>query len=266
MPYVAKTAVDLNADLGEGYGIYSVGNDKELLKVVSSANIACGFHAGDPIIMDSTISLCKQNKVCIGAHPSYPDLNGFGRREMSLSLHEISCIVSYQLGSLQAFAKKHRVKITHFKPHGAMYNRAAQDSLLAKTLCDTLASFDSSIIFVGLAHSEMITQAKSFGLPYANEVFADRAYNDDGSLVSRKQEGAVLHDCDIVLQRVLKMLKEGKVTTLQGKDIELQADTICIHGDTRESLEFATKIKAGLKANGISISPLATTLATLDFA
>lgn len=251
-----KTAVDLNADLGEGYGIYSIGNDKELLKVVSSANIACGFHAGDPMIMDSTILLCKQNKVCIGAHPSYPDLNGFGRREMNLSLHEVSCIVNYQLGSLHSFAKKHKTKITHFKPHGALYNRAAQDSLLAKTLCETLASFDDSIIFVGLAHSEMIIQAKSFGLRFANEVFADRAYNNDGSLVSRKQDDSVLHDCDIVLQRVLKMLKEGVVTTIQGKEISLQADTICVHGDTKESLEFATKIRACLQTECIDIKSL----------
>lgn len=252
--------IDLNADLGEGYGIYRVGEDTELLKIVSSANIACGFHAGDPMIMDTTITLCKQHQVSIGAHPSYPDLNGFGRREMNLSLHEISCIITYQLGALHAFAKQHKTKITHFKPHGALYNRAAQDSSLAKMLCETLAHFDDSIIFVGLAHSEMITQAKHLGLYCANEVFADRAYNDDATLVSRQHENAVLHDCELVVQRALKMIREGKVTTLQGKEIDLQADTICVHGDTKESLEFVTKIRMNLQTHGITIAPLHTTI------
>ncbi len=248
--------VDLNADLGEGYGIYTLGNDSEILQVVTSANIACGFHAGDPIIMDKTIAMCKKYNVGIGAHPSYPDLHGFGRRDMNLSLHEISCYVTYQIGAIHAVAKKHGMKVTHCKPHGALYNKACVDSALAQCLCEVVANIDDSMIFIGLANSEMNIQAKKKGLKYAHEVFADRAYNSDGSLVSRNKEGAVLHDKDVVVKRILRMLQDGKITSLCGQDIDIQADTICVHGDTPESLAFVKSIKKALQDSDVSLSTL----------
>ena len=245
--------VDLNADLGEGYGIYSVGNDEKILEVVSSANVACGFHAGDPVIMEKTIKLCKKNNVSIGAHPSYPDRQGFGRRDMNLSTEEISSFVTYQVGALSAFAKVFDTKISHFKVHGALYNKACKDSKIAKCLCECVARIDDSLIFVGLANSEMIDAAKKMGLRYANEVFADRAYNRDGTLVSRTLENSVLHDRELVVKRILRMLKEGKVESIDGIDIDIKADTICVHGDTKESLEFVRDIKSALINNGIEV-------------
>ncbi|EAB5233425.1 LamB/YcsF family protein [Campylobacter jejuni] len=248
--------VDLNSDLGESFGAYKMGMDEEILKFVSSVNVACGFHAGDPCVMDKTLNLAKQNGVCIGAHPSYPDLLGFGRRNMQISFEEAKNYALYQLGALFGFAKAKGMKIQHFKAHGALYNMAAIDENLALALCEAVASFDENIIFLGLSNSAMNEAAKKKGLRYANEVFADRAYNDDGTLVSRKLEGTLIHDENLAIKRVIKMIKESKVTSINGKEIDLKADSICVHGDNIKALEFVKKIKENLEKEQIQICAL----------
>ncbi|ECQ8680670.1 TPA: LamB/YcsF family protein [Campylobacter jejuni] len=248
--------VDLNSDLGESFGAYKMGMDEEILKFVSSVNVACGFHAGDPCVMDKALNLAKQNGVCIGAHPSYPDLLGFGRRNMQISFEEAKNYALYQLGALFGFAKAKGMKIQHFKAHGALYNMAAIDENLALALCEAVASFDENIIFLGLSNSAMNEAAKKKGLRYANEVFADRAYNDDGTLVSRKLEGALIHDENLAIKRVIKMIKESKVTSINGKEIDLKADSICVHGDNIKALEFVKKIKENLEKEQIQICAL----------
>ncbi|EMG4087683.1 LamB/YcsF family protein [Campylobacter coli] len=248
--------VDLNSDLGESFGAYKIGMDEEILKFVSSVNVACGFHAGDPCVMDKTLNLAKQNNVCIGAHPSYPDLLGFGRRDMQISFEEAKNYALYQLGALFGFAKAKDMKIQHFKAHGALYNMAVLDENLALALCEAVASFDENIIFLGLSNSAMNEAAKKKGLRYANEVFADRAYNDDGTLVSRKLEGALIHDENLAIKRVIKMIKESKVTSINGKEIDLKADSICVHGDNAKALEFVKKIKENLTKEQIQIKAL----------
>lgn len=248
--------VDLNSDLGEGFGIYKMGMDEEILKYVSSANIACGFHAGDPCVMDKTLNLAKQSGVSIGAHPSFPDLLGFGRRNMQISFEEAKNYALYQLGALFAFAKTKGMRVQHFKAHGALYNMAAVDENLALALCEAVAQFDENIIFMGLSNSAMGEAAKKKGLKYASEVFADRAYNDDGTLVSRRLKGAVITDENVAISRVIKMIKEGKVTSVNGKEISLKAHSICVHGDGVKALEFVQKIKKNLAKEQIKIKAL----------
>ena len=248
--------VDLNADLGEGYGIYRLCNDEEILKRVSSANIACGFHAGDPYIMDDSLGLALKYGVSIGAHTGYDDRQGFGRREIPMSLSEIRCLVIYQIGALIGLAKSRGLSLSHVKPHGALYNLAARDSLVAKTICEAVASVDSSLILLGLAKSEMATSAQKLGVRFAHEVFADRAYDDDGTLVSRSREGALIHDKNEVLRRVDKMIKAKKITSINGKEIDIQADSICVHGDTKEALDFVVALRESLESKGVVISSL----------
>lgn len=248
--------IDLNSDLGEAFGVYTMGNDEEILKFVSSANIACGFHAGDPCVMAKTIKLAKNNGVSIGAHPAFPDLLGFGRRNIQASFKEVKNYVLYQLGALNAFAKANHTKITHLKAHGALYNMAAADENLALALCEAILDFDDTIILLGLSGSLMIEIAKQKNVRYANEIFADRAYNDDGTLVARKLEGAVIHDENLVLARVVKIIKENKVISINGKEISLKADSICVHGDNAKALEFVQKIKNTLQKEQIQICSL----------
>ena len=241
--------VDLNSDLGESFGNYTIGMDEEILKYVSSANVACGWHAGDPMVMEKTVALAKEFGTAVGAHPGFPDLMGFGRRNMAVTPEEAKAYVKYQLGALQAFAKAHGVKIQHVKPHGALYNMAAVDEKLAKAMCEAVYEVDKDIIFMGLAGSKMITAAEEIGLKAASEVFADRAYNDDGTLVSRKLPGAVI-------KRVVRMVKEGKVESINGKDIDIKADSICVHGDNPKALEFVKNIRETLEKEGVTISSL----------
>lgn len=248
--------VDLNSDLGEAFSIYKMGLDEEILKYISSANIACGFHAGDPMVMDKTISLAKTNNVKIGAHPSFPDLLGFGRREMKISFDEAKNYTLYQLGALSAFAKAHNTKISHLKAHGAFYNMACKDEMLSLALCEAIASFDENIILLGLSSSLMCECAKKKGLRYANEVFADRAYNEDGTLVSRSIKGSVIDDEQEAIKRVINMVKNGKVSTINGKEIDIKADSICVHGDNAKALDFVKNISLELKNAGIKISSL----------
>ena len=248
--------VDLNSDLGESFGNYTIGMDAEILKYVSSANVACGWHAGDPIVMEKTVAVAKDNGVAVGAHPGFPDLMGFGRRNMVVTPEEAKAYVKYQLGALKAFTDSHGVKIQHVKPHGALYNMAAVDEKLAKAMCEAVYDVDKDSIFMGLAGSKMIEAAEAAGLKAASEVFADRAYNDDGTLVSRKLEGSVIKDKDLAIKRVVRMVKEGKVESINGNDINIKADSICVHGDNPKALEFVKNIRETLIAEGVSIKNL----------
>ena len=223
---------------------------------ISSANIACGYHAGDPLVMDKTVAAAKAAGIAIGAHPGYPDLIGFGRRNMTCSPAEVKAYVKYQLGALMAFAAAHGMKMQHCKPHGALYNMAGKDAALARAIAEAIAEVDSSIILLALAGSQMIKAGEEAGLRVASEVFADRAYQADGSLVPRKQPGAVIHDTDEAIARTIRMVKEGKVTAITGEDVPLKADSICVHGDNPSAVEFVRNIRARLEAEGVTIAPL----------
>jgi len=253
--------VDLNSDLGESFGAYTIGRDEEVLPLVSSANVACGFHAGDPTVMAKTAVLCKNSGVAIGAHPGFNDLVGFGRRNMSVSPADAKYLIMYQVGALDAFCKASGIKMQHVKPHGALYNMAAKDTALAKAICEGIYEYDNSLILMGLAGSEMITQAKAIGLPYAAEVFADRAYEDDGTLVARTKPGAMIKDEDEAVSRVIRMIKEHKVCSINGNDIEICPDSVCVHGDSEKALIFVKKIRTALEKEGISIKPVAQIVA-----
>ena len=248
--------VDLNSDLGESFGNYTLGMDEEILQYVSSANVACGWHAGDPLVMEKTVALAKRCGTAVGAHPGFPDLMGFGRRNMVITPDEAKAYVRYQLGALYAFAESQGVRIQHVKPHGALYNMAAVDEKLARAMCEAVYEFDPEIIFMGLAGSKMIEMAEAVGLRAASEVFADRAYNDDGTLVSRKLPGAVIKDKDLAIRRVVRMVKDGKVESVNGTDIAIRADSICVHGDNPKALEFVKNIRETLIAEGVEIKNL----------
>lgn len=249
--------VDLNSDLGESFGAYTIGMDSAVIAHVSSANVACGYHAGDPLVMDKTVAEAKAAGVAVGAHPGYPDLMGFGRRNMACSPKEVKAYVQYQLGALYAFAKAHDVKIQHCKPHGALYNMAAKDMDLAMAIAEAIASVDKDIILLGLANSKMLEAGKAVGLKVASEVFADRAYQADGSLVPRSKPGAVIHDKDEAIARTIRMVVEGKVTAITGEEISIDAHSICVHGDNPSAVEFVKNIRAELIAKGVEIAPIA---------
>ena len=246
--------VDINCDMGESFGMYKLGHDEEVIKYISSANIACGFHAGDPIWMNKTVTLAQNHGVEIGAHPSYPDLAGFGRRNMDISSDELKSDILYQIGALQAFTKDK--KLQHVKPHGALYNQAVVNETIAKTICEAILEYDSNLILLALSGSKWVKTAKEMGLKAYNEIFADRALNDDGSLVSRSKEGSVLHDVNEVTDRSNQMVIEGIATTISGNEIEVKADSLCIHGDTPGAVQMAMKINNNLKSAGVEIIPL----------
>ena len=248
--------VDLNSDLGESFGNYTIGMDEEILKYVSSANVACGWHAGDAVVMEKTVSLAKEFGTAVGAHPGFPDLMGFGRRNMNVSPAEAKAYVTYQLGALGAFCKRHGVSTQHVKPHGALYNMAAKDPKLARALCEAIREYDENLIVMALSGGEMITAAKELGLRTALEVFADRAYEEDGSLVDRRKEGAVITDENLAIERVVRIVKEQKVTAITGKDISIKADSVCVHGDGVKALEFVAKIRERMKEEGIELCAL----------
>lgn len=248
--------VDLNCDLGEAFGNYSFGGDGQIIPLITSANIACGFHAGDQSVMNKTVQLAKENKVGIGAHPGLPDLQGFGRRNMDFSTKEIYDIVVYQLGALNGFCQIHNVKINHVKPHGALYQMGARDKEIAKAIAQAVYDFDPEIIYIGLSNTFLITEAQRVGLTTASEVFADRRYEDDGQLVSRKESDALITDTNEAIDQVVNMVKFQKVITKNNNTIEIQADTICVHGDGEHALNFVSKIKERLMKEGVSISRL----------
>jgi len=230
--------------------------DSEIIGYVSSANIGCGWHGGDPLVMDSTVKLCKENGVAVGAHPGFYDLMGFGRRNMSVSPKEAKAYLKYQLGALWAFGVSNGINIQHVKPHGALYNMAAVDIELARALAEAVYEVDSILIFLGLANSCMITAANACGLATASEVFADRAYNPDGTLVARSKPGAVIHDTGLCIARVIRMVKENKVEAITGDDVNLKPDSICVHGDTPKAVEFVKAIRKAFAGQGIEVKNL----------
>lgn len=249
-------SVDLNSDLGESFGSYRIGNDEEVIKFVTSVNIACGFHAGDPLIMEKTVEKALENKVAVGAHPGFPDLLGFGRRNMSISPAEAKAYIIYQVSALNGFIKALGGKMQHVKPHGAFYNMAATDPRLARAIAEGIDAVDSSLLLMGLAGSELIRAGEAVGLPTASEVFADRAYTPEGILVNRGTPGAVIHDKKEVAARVLEMVLHGTVTTLQGDKIRIKADTLCVHGDTQEAQELVRYIRKVLQEAGVEVKAL----------
>lgn len=248
--------IDLNSDLGESFGAYKIGRDNDIIPLVSSANVACGFHAGDPTVMANTVKLCKDNGVCLGAHPGFNDLVGFGRRNMSVSAEDAKNMIKYQVGALDAFCKSAGIKMQHVKPHGALYNMAGKDKTLARAICEGIYEYDASLILLGLSGSEMLNAAKEIGLPCAAEVFADRAYEDDGSLVARTKAGAMIHDEDEAVARVIGMIKNHSVKSINSKEIEICPDSVCVHGDSEKALLFVKKIRAALVSEGIEIKPI----------
>lgn len=245
--------VDLNSDIGESFGTYKLGLDDEVMAHISSANIACGWHAGDALVMEKTVQVALEKGVAIGAHPGFPDLMGFGRREMVLSPEEAKAYVKYQIGALWAFAKSKGAKLQHVKPHGALYNMAAKNQALAKAIAEAVYEVDRDLILVGLANSELTKAGQEIGLRTANEVFADRAYNPDGTLVSRKLEGAVIHDNNLAIARVIRMVKEGKVEAINGEEVSIKADTICVHGDNPQAVAFVDTIRRALEKESVNV-------------
>jgi 5-oxoprolinase (ATP-hydrolysing) subunit A len=246
-------SVDLNCDLGESYGLFKIGNDKEVMKHITSANIACGYHAGDHNIMMESVKMAKAHGVRIGAHPGYPDLHGFGRREMKMSGEEVYNLTVYQIGALAAVAKSCGTKVVHVKPHGALYNMAAKEKTIADAIASAVADVDPTIVLYSLAGSSLVKAGREKGLQVAQEVFADRTYQPDGSLTPRSQTNAIIHDPDLAIRRVIRMVQTGRVEAVDGTDIEIKADTICIHGDEPQALDFALLLKEELKAEGIHV-------------
>ena len=252
-----KPRIDINCDLGESYGSFKLGNDEKIMPHITSANIACGFHAGDPVIMAQTINLAKKHNVAIGAHPGYPDLLGFGRREMQLTLEEVKNYTVYQVSALQGFAKVAGVSLQHVKPHGALYNTAAKDEKLSKAIVDAVKALNRNLIIFAPPNSALAKAVVESGLRVGYEVFADRAYNPDGSLASRKQLNAIIQEPQKVVERAIKMVKEGTVLAINGKVVNLgEAHTICVHGDTPTAVELAEALKKGLIKAGIDVKPV----------
>lgn len=245
--------IDLNCDLGESYGRFQVGNDEAIMPYITSCNIACGFHGGDPVTIVKTIELAADHDVQIGAHPSFPDLQGFGRREMVMSAEELAACVKYQVMAVKGLTEAAGQKLKHVKPHGALYNAAAKDLAIAKTLISTVFAIDSELVFVGPAMNKMKDYAEQLGQRYASEVFADRRYNDDLTLVSRGLPEAMITEEEEAEQQVVQMALDQKVTTVSGAIKVIAADTICLHGDQPDAVFFAKRISAALVNGGLTI-------------
>ena len=248
--------IDINCDMGESFGNYSIGMDHEVIKYISSANIGCGFHGGDPNVMNKTVALCKENQVALGAHPGFPDLIGFGRRNMDISPKELSNYVAYQLGALQAFATIHGLPLQHVKLHGALYNMSAKDNKMAYTIAETIKAYDDNLIFLVLANSEMENAAISLKMRYACEIFADRNYNSDGTLVNRSHPDALIKDGKYAAERIAKVIKSGKITALDGKEFKVNSHSLCVHGDNEEAVSLVRNIKEKLIEEGIIIKSM----------
>ena len=248
--------IDLNCDLGESIGAYDIGQDEDIMPHISSANEACGFHASYPAVMAKTVALAKAAGVAVGAHPGYPDLQGFGRRNMAVPPKEVKAMVQYQIGALLAFCTARGVAMQHVKPHGALYNMAGKDEALAMAICEGIYEVDRNLILLGLSGSKLLSAAEACGLRAASEVFADRGYREDASLVPRGTPGAMIEDEDLAVARVIRMAKEGLVTADTGQDIPIRADSVCVHGDSPKALAFVQKIRTGLEAAGIAVAPV----------
>ena len=248
-----KFTADLNCDMGESFGVYHVDNDAAIMPFVTSVNIACGFHAGDPSVIRKTVRLAIENDVLIGAHPGYQDLQGFGRREMVLSSDEIYDLVVYQIGALLGVVKSQGATLHHVKPHGALYNMAAVNPVIAGAIARAVRDIDSNLVLYGLSGSEIINAGRACGLQVANEVFADRTYQSNGSLTPRREGNALIEDHQLAAQRAVKMVKEGLVSSVDGTSLTIAADTICIHGDGTSAVALAKEIFTVFKNEGISV-------------
>ena len=252
---MAKT-IDLNCDMGESFGAWTMGRDEALLELVTSANIACGFHAGDPATMMRTVQCAAAKGVALGAHPSLPDLQGFGRRTMGITSEEARGLTLYQVGALEAFAKAAGTRLRHVKPHGALYNMAAKDRALADAIAGAVRDFEPSLVLVGLSGSDLIRAGQEIGLRCASEVFADRGYEADGSLSPRGEPGAMITDEESAVSRVLRMVLEGRVESRTGVDVAIKAETVCIHGDQPKALAFARRLRKALEEAGVEVRAL----------
>ena len=246
--------IDLNGDVGESFGVYQIGHDAALMPALTSASVACGFHAGDPGVMRETVALARANGVAVGAHPGFPDLVGFGRRELKATPREVEDFVVYQIGALAAVAAAHGVRLQHVKAHGALYNMAAREPALADAIARAAASVDRSLILFGLPGSQLIAAGQRAGLRTSREAFADRAYLRDGSLVPRTQTGAMVEDADAVVGRVVSIVCDRAVTAIDGSRIDLDVDTVCVHGDTPDAAALASRIRQALTAAGVAIA------------
>jgi len=249
--------IDLNGDVGEGFGIYRVGNDEELIPLITSANIACGFHAGDPQTLDRTVALARRHGVAVGAHPGYPDLRGFGRRPMQASPTEVEADVLYQVGSVAGFARAHGVELVHVKPHGALYHQAVGDPELARALARGVARFSKELILVGLATSSTLREAAlAEGLRFAGEAFTDRVYNPDGTLQSRRLPGSVITDPSHAAAQAVAIAVQGKVRAHDGSAVTVRAETLCLHGDNPSAVQNARAVRQALLEAGVEVRPL----------
>ncbi|MCB1412125.1 MAG: LamB/YcsF family protein [Xanthobacteraceae bacterium] len=250
------TTIDLNSDLGESFGPWVMGNDAAMIELASSVNVACGYHAGDADTMRRTVEMAKARGVRVGAHPGYRDLQGFGRRPIvGLSAAEIENLVAYQIGALQGIAAAAGYKVTHVKAHGALSNVACEDDMTARAIAAGIKAVDPTLKFVVLANTRLVRAGEAAGLPLIHEVFADRAYEDDATLVSRRKPGAVLHDTAGIARRVVRMVRDRAVVSVSGKSIKVQIDTVCIHGDTAGAVEIARAVRQALTENGIDVRP-----------
>jgi 5-oxoprolinase (ATP-hydrolysing) subunit A len=249
-------AINLNADMGEGFGAYDIGDDAGLLKIIRSASIACGFHAGDPVTMQRLVTEAAAQGVSIGAHPGFNDLWGFGRRRIDMNPRELEYMIAYQIGALQAMACYAGARVTHLKPHGALNNMAAEDIDLALAIGRAIKTVDRDIIYVALAGSQMEKAGRELGLPVAREGFCDRLYDDDGNLTSRKVSGAVIHDPELVAQRVVHMVLNDEIMSRNGEPLKVTLDTLCVHGDEPTGVIVARAAREGLEAAGVRVLPL----------
>jgi UPF0271 protein len=248
--------IDINSDMGESFGAYSIGHDAGLMTAITSANVAAGFHAGDPSVLRDTIRSARKHGVAVGAHPGFPDLVGFGRRELNVTPKEAEDMVLYQVAAVAGVAAAEGVKLQHVKPHGALFNMAVRSRELADAIARGVAAFDRTLILFGLPGSEIVAAGKAAGLRVAAEVFADRAYEPDGSLASRRKPGSVIHDADAVVSRAVRMIKDRSVIAIDGSTVTLEADTICVHGDTPGSDVLAAKIRAGFESAGVTVKAI----------
>ena len=249
--------IDLNCDMGESFGAYTIGADAEVMASISSANVACGYHGGDPAVMRRTVRLAREAGVAVGAHPGFQDHAGFGRREMRLAPQEVEDLVLYQIGALAAIAQSEGVRLQHVKAHGALYNMAAKDRLLADAIARAVAAFDRSLMLFGLPGSELTRAGAACGLRVVSEGFADRAYEPDGSLTPRSRAGAVIHDTEAVVRRAVRMAVDGRVTATDGSEIAMHVETICTHGDTPGAQALTRALRAGLERAGATVAPVA---------
>lgn len=253
------STIDLNCDLGESFGAYTIGADEAVMASISSANVACGYHAGDPSVMRRTVQLARDAGVAVGAHPGFPDLVGFGRRDMRIAPKDVEDLVLYQIGALAAIAHGGGIRLSHVKPHGALYNMAVKDRWLADAIARAVAAFDPSLILFGLPNSDLARAGQAAGLQVALEGFADRSYEPDGSLTPRSRAGAVIHDVDVVVERAVRMAAEGIVIASDGSELSIHVDTICTHGDTPGAQALTRALRAGLEKAGITVGAVART-------